>query len=251
MKTIIVTILLAMILSGCVYSHTWHYQYMDADNRCYKLINDGGDWCFETELNLEYERHLFTDKAGFTYLRMNTMEALVQLPCVLLTELPFRWMWEKKYVYRVPVRYDKSLKVANNRAEGRWERLTWEDCHHSGITNVVVATVNVLDEYTGKSKISVVYYRGGAKVREVDLEPIVFASSHRLQTFDGRYVYIWDDFDRASYLYGYFRCGLAAKTSWCPILLELDLETGVVRRLVWTEYNTLYHSDDVVMERRR
>lgn len=247
MKNAITITLVAMILNGCVYSHTRHYQYENR-NRCYKLIDDDGDWYFETEMKLEYERHLFTDEAGYGYYCLNPVAALVQIPCVLLTELPFRWMWEKEYVYRVPIRYDKALKVKNDRREGGWEVLSWKD-RHSGISNVVYATVRSLDDDTGMSEISVAYRRGGVKIREVVLEPIVWGFRHRLQTFDGRYVYIWNGSDRASYLYGYFRCGKAAKTSWCPILLELDLETGIVRRLVWTEYNTLYHSDDVVMKR--
>lgn len=248
MKLLIIVFVLPMVLSGCLYSHTKHYQCTDSDNRPYRLIDNDGTWCFETRLSLEYERHFFTKKAGFGYCCMNPIEMLIQIPCIILTELPFRWMWEKEYAYRVPVEYDKPLKVTRHGGH-RCKFLAWDD-RHSGISNIVCATRKVLDENTGSSEISVVYSKGGVKIREVELEP-VFGCFYELWTFDGRHVYIWDDFDRASYLYGYFRCGLAAKTSWCPILLELDLKTGIVRRLVWTEYNTLYHSDDVILERRK
>lgn len=248
MRKALVIILLPLILCGCVYSHTWHHVDTD-NNRCYRLVDDGGNWYFETEMSLEYERHLFTEKSGFGYYcEMNMLEALVQFPCVLLTELPFRWLWEKDYVWRVPVQYDKALKVKNDRWTGRREVLAWEK---HGVANVVCATVKNLNEDTGDAEISIAHYRGRTKIREVVLEPVVWYSSHHLQTFDGRHVYIWNQFDRASYLYGYFRCGLDARTSWCPILQELDLETGIVRRLVWTEYNKLHHSDEVVVERRK
>ena len=248
---------LSMVLSGCVYSHTWHRQYSeylfqhDGVFRHYRLFDKEDTWRIETDVNLEYERHLFTDKAGFGYYCMNPIEGLLQLPCALLTELPFRWMWEKRYVYQVPVRYDKSLKIKNVRSGGNWEKLIWEDNQHPGITNIVCATVKTLDEDTGMSEISVAHFKGGVKIGEVTLEPIVSQTYHHLQTFDGRRVYIWNEFDRASYLYGYFRCGPAARTSWCPLLQELDLETGIVKRLVWTEYNKLHHSDEVVVERRK
>ena len=250
MKKSIAFALLPMIISGCVYTHTWHHQSVDITG-LYRLVDSGGETCLETELDLEYERHLFTDKAGFTYCRMNPIEALIQIPCIILTELPFRWMWEKEYVYRVPIKCDKSLNVTHERLTGMRQLLSWEDGRSIGVSNTVCATVKVLDESTGDSEISVAHCRNGIKVSEVDLEPVFWESSYHIFTLDGRYVYVFSDFDKASYLYGYFRCGPAAKTSWCPILLELDLETGIVRRLVWTEYNTLYYSDDVIMERRK
>ena len=98
MRNLAILLLLSVGLSGCIYTHTWHFQ--DSDNYPWpcEQKDKAGVSCFETELKLQYERHFFTGKAGFEYYCMNPLEALVQCPFVLLTELPFRRMWEKKYV---------------------------------------------------------------------------------------------------------------------------------------------------------
>ena len=99
---------------------------------------------------------------------------------------------------------------------------------------------------SAEAKLS--FWRGTTLSKEIILEPALRRGDVYIDTFDGRHLYIWVKSSRATYLYRYYRWNGGGRTSWCPALLELDLETGALRRLVWIEYNNLYHADEVVME---
>ena len=198
-------------------------------------------------LETDYEHHIFTDKAGFTYdSELNPLIWVPQLPFIWLCEVPFRWLWEDYYAYRVPVKVDKRIRNKRycrtvNRKNSKEQILSWVAPDGNECAVKVLMTAENGDAH----EMRLSYLSGEMLSKELVLEPTFRALEVYIDTFDGRHLYIWDGSSRATYLYRYYRWNGGGRTSWCPALLELDLETGELRRLVWIEYNKLHHAEDV------
>ena len=100
--------------------------------RPYEIIQDGGAYYAMSWLITEYEHHIFTDKAGFTYYsKSNPLFWVPQLPFIWFCEVPFRrWLWEDYYAYRVPVKVDVRIRDKRycrsvNGEDDTVQTLTW------------------------------------------------------------------------------------------------------------------------------
>ena len=249
-------LLLLGCTSGCIFTHTWELQtypsWIAGKNRPYEIVQEGGVYYTMSWLETKYEHHIFTDKAGFTYdSELNPLIWVPQLPFIWLCEVPFRWLWEDYYAYRVPVKVDKRIRDKRycrsvNRKDYKVQSLKWMT--PEGVENEVKVSLTVVDGDGLSAEARLSFWKGTTLSKEIVLEPTLQTPEVFIDTFDGRHLYIWDGSSRATYLYRYYRWNGGGRTSWCPALLELDLETGELRRLVWIEYNKLYHADEVVMD---